>query len=352
MPLSLPTTLAQVADALGLEYRGDGALEITGLATLAGAGEGQVSFLANPKYRAQLKDSRAAAVIVHPDLADECNGAALLSPQPYISFAKASGLFNQRPHVADDIHSSAQIHPSALIAENVSLAAGVNIAEGVRIGEGTRIGAGSSIGANSIIGDRCVIHANASLADDVHLGDDVVVNSGAVIGSDGFGHAPTAEGWQKIHQLGGVRIGNRVDIGANTTIDRGALEPTVIEDDVIIDNLCQIAHNVKIGAGTAMAGCAAIAGSSEIGKRCVIAGGVGIVGHIRIADGTHIGARALVSRSINEAGHFSSGTPLMDSAAWRKSAVRFSQLDDMSRRIRSLEKQLSQLDKNKPQSED
>lgn len=246
---------------------------------------------------------------------------------------------------ADDVgvHATAVIDSSARVAPTASIGAHCVVAANAVIGEGVVLGAGCSVGRASVIGDRSVLHAHVAIYHGVTVGRDVVIHSGVVIGSDGFGFAPNfatdgVSGWQKIHQLGGVVIGDRVEIGANTCIDRGALDDTVIEEGVIIDNLVQIAHNVKIGKYTAIAACTGIAGSTEIGQHCTIAGAVGVVGHLRIADRVHITAKSLVTGSIHESGSYSSGTALTKTAAWRKSAVRFLQLESLFQRVRTLEK--------------
>jgi UDP-3-O-[3-hydroxymyristoyl] glucosamine N-acyltransferase len=235
------------------------------------------------------------------------------------------------------IHPSAVIDPSARIAASATVGAYCVIGADVVIGENTVLGAHCVVGAGCIIGARSFFHANVTLYHHVVLGNNVVIHGGAVIGADGFGFAPDGQRWQKIHQLGGVVIGDNVDIGANTCIDRGALDDTVIGNNVIIDNLVQIAHNVKIGNGTAIAACVGIAGSTEIGQHCTIAGAVGIVGHLRIADRVHITAKSLVTGSISKSGSYSSGTALTETKAWRKNAVRFSQLDALFQRVRALE---------------
>lgn len=332
-------SLAEVAHALGVDYRGDGSCLLSGIAPLSSARAGQLSFLANRKYASALATSEASAVILPPSLADEFHGHCLLSDDPYLMFARASALFDPVERPRAGVHPTAVVmsegvHPSASIGANCVVEADVVI------GEGTVLGPGTVVGADSRIGRNCYLHANVTLYHGVTLGDEVNIHSGTVIGGDGFGFAPSADGWVKIHQLGGVRIGNRVEIGANCCIDRGALDDTIIEDGVIMDDQIMIAHNVVVGAGTAMAGCCQVAGSAVIGKRCTLAGNVGVVGHITICDGVHVTARTMVTRSIKEPGSFSSGTPMMDSGQWRKSAARFSKLDELHRRVVALERQV------------
>ncbi len=333
-------TLGEIADHLGLECRGNRARRLTGLANLATANETHLSFLANPRYKKFLDDTRAGAVILAADMAANARCDSLISDQPYLSYARATHLFDASPRLSPGIDASACVSGSAKIASGVAIGPRCVIGENVDIGAGTQIGAGTVIGDDSSIGARCTLHANVTLYHGVLIGDDCRIHSGAVIGADGFGFAPHAGGWEKIAQLGSVRIGCGVEIGANTTIDRGALEDTVIGDAVIIDNLCQIAHNVRIGEGTAIAGCVGIAGSAVIGAHCMIGGGAGIPGHLTIADGVQIQAFTRVTGSIDEPGSYTSGTGAMETAAWRKNAVRFAQLDELYRRVVELERQI------------
>jgi UDP-3-O-[3-hydroxymyristoyl] glucosamine N-acyltransferase len=339
---NIAISLTDIAEKIGAELVASdsqpvASLMISGIGSLESATSTQVSFLANPTYRKQLANTQAAAVIIHPDMKDECTVAALVMSNPYMGFAKLSQLFNNLPDQAIGIHPSAVIAETAELAEGVSIAANVVIGEHVQIGADTRIGPGCVINAHSIIGKNSLLHANVVIYHDVVIGDDCILHSGCVIGADGFGFAPNAGSWEKIAQLGGVRIGNNVEIGANTTIDRGALGHTQIGNNVKLDDQIMIAHNVVIGDGCAIAGTTGIAGSTTLGKNCTIAGGVGIVGHIDIADGVHITGMTLVSKSIREAGVYSSGTAIMPASEWRKSAARFRQLDDMARRLKKLE---------------
>lgn len=336
-------SLAEIAEKIGATIvtslgAKDDQISVSGIATLELANANEVTFLANPSYRKQLATTQAAAVILHPDMQAECPVSALVMNNPYVGFARLSQLFDNLPTQAAFIHPSATIAATADIAEDVSIAANVVIGEYVRVGSGTRIGANSVISDHSMIGEECVLHANVVMYHDVVIGNDCILHSGCVIGADGFGFAPDAGQWVKIAQLGGVRIGNQVEIGANTTIDRGALGNTQIGNGVKLDDQIMIAHNVVIGDHCAIAGTSGIAGSTTLGKNCTIAGGVGIVGHIDITDGVHITGMTLVSKSIKEAGVYSSGTAMMPANEWRKSATRFRQLDDMARRLKKLEK--------------
>lgn len=333
-------TLGELADRLRLVCRGDRRLRIHGLATLVQARSDQLSFLANAKYRRFLSETQAAAVIVAPALAAECPVACLIADDPYLAYARASRLFDRTPRPPSGAHPTAVVADSARLADGVAIAAGAVIGANVRIGAGTAVGANCVIEAGAVIAADCRLGARVTIGHGVRVGAGSVIHSGAVIGSDGFGFAPGPEGWERIAQLGSVAIGRNVEIGANTTIDRGALDDTVIGDGVIIDNLVQIAHNVRIGDGTAIAGCVGIAGSATIGAHCTIAGGAGIVGHIAITDGIHVGAMTLVTKSLTRRGSYSSGTGTMETAAWRKSAVRFRQLDELHRRVVDLEKRL------------
>lgn len=329
-------TLAELAEQLQLECVGDTSLRIVGLATLASAQQGQLSFLANPRYQKELAQSAASAVILSKDMAEHFTGAALISNTPYLSYAQASQLFAKRSQLKAGVHETAVISGTANIAATASIGPHCVIGEHVLIGEHTVINAGSVIGDNSRIADGGLLYANVTIYHGVTIGKQVILHSGSVIGSDGFGFAPSADGWQKIEQLGGVTLGDGVEIGANTTVDRGALDDTRIGNGVIIDNQVQIAHNVEIGEFTAIAGNTAIAGSARLGKWCTIAGNVGIVGHIELVDKVHVTANTLVTKSIKTSGSYSSGTPMMETKKWHKAAVRFSQLSDIVKRMNSL----------------
>ncbi|MDA0689037.1 MAG: UDP-3-O-(3-hydroxymyristoyl)glucosamine N-acyltransferase [Proteobacteria bacterium] len=329
--------LKEIAEFLALELRGDSECEIHGLGTLTGAGPTHLSFLSNKSYIDQLGTTRAGAVLVTEDFLDKCPGNALISRNPYVSFAQATSLFLPEPA------NAAGVHPTAVIADDVEVPASVSIAphvvieSGVRLGEGVRIGAGCFIGAGSRLGANCRLYNGVTLYHGVSLGENVIIHSGTVIGADGFGFAFDGEKSIKIHQLGGVDIGDNVEIGAGSTIDRGAIENTVIGQGVKIDNQVQIGHNTQIGDHTVICGCTAIAGSATIGKYCVLGGASGMVGHLTIADGVQVSAMSLVSRSITEAGTYSSGTGQMKTSDWKRAIVRFQQLDSIARRVKELE---------------
>ncbi|GAA5315396.1 MAG: UDP-3-O-(3-hydroxymyristoyl)glucosamine N-acyltransferase [Candidatus Pelagadaptatus aseana] len=331
-------TLQALADFLGAELSGDAQTVISGLNTIQDASDNQLAFLANPNYQKYLETTRAAAVILKPELADAYPGNKLILANPYLGYARLTSLFDHAPQQSTGVHTSAVVDASATLADGVRVGANAVIEAGVVLEEDVIIGPNSFVGANSRIGRASRLHANATIYHGVTMGAHVVIHSGAVIGADGFGFAPSNEGWIKVHQLGGVVLGDRVEVGANTTIDRGALDDTVLENGVIVDNLVQIAHNVRIGENTAIAGCSGIAGSTTIGKNCTLAGGVGLVGHIDICDGVHVTGMSLVTKSITKPGSYSSGTGMSLSADWRKSAVRFNQLDKMASRLSALEK--------------
>lgn len=332
--------LGALAELLEAELVGDKNATVSDLATLGTAAQGDLTFLSNPSYESQLSTTQATAVIVHPKQASKCLVNALVVANPYLAYAKVSHLFDRAPKPLKHIHSTAVVDGLAIVDSSVSIGANAVIGAGAVIGAEAVIGPGCVVGANSVIGKGSLLHANVTLYHDVRVGDDCTLHSGAVIGGDGFGFANEAGQWQKIAQLGGVFVGNNVDIGVNTTIDRGAIEDTKIHDNVILDNQIQIAHNVEIGEGTAVAGCTGIAGSTKIGKRCTIAGAVGIAGHLSICDDVHITMRSAITRSITEAGSYSSGTAMSKTGDWRKNAARFRQLDGLAKRIRALERMI------------
>jgi len=330
--------LQQIADALGASLRGDPDTLITGLATLQAAGPGQISFLANAAYGKYLKETHASAVIVSPDQAENSPTNVLLLDNPYMGYARLSHWFDPAPVAPPGIHPTAVVDESAHIDETASVGPHVVIEADASVGAHVAVGAGTIIGARSRIGDHTVIRPRVTLAHDVSVGQRCHILSGAVIGSDGFGFANEQGTWHRIAQLGGVELGDDVEVGANTTIDRGALENTVIGNGVKLDNLIQIAHNVQIGDHSAMAAMVGIAGSSRIGRHCVFGGASGVAGHLDIADQVHLTGMTLVTGDIREPGVYSSGTSADTNRNWRKNAVRFRQLDALARRVRELEK--------------
>ena len=339
--MTASVTLGELAGRFGLELRGAGDTVINGVATLANAKLGQLGFLANPRYTAQLSTTKASAVVIAAANADACPVACLIAADPYRAFAKVAAVFAPSDDALPGIHPSAIVDSSAEVADSASVGPFCVIEAHARVEAGARIGPHCQVGVGSVVGARSRLVARVSLLAGVTLGQRVLIHPGAVLGADGFGLAKDGEQWIKVPQLGGVRIGDDCEIGANTTIDRGALDDTVLENDVRLDNQIQIAHNVHIGAHTAMAGCVAVAGSTRIGSHCLIGGGAGILGHLQIADRVTVTARALVTHSIHESGEYSSGTPLQPSREWRRNAVRFGQLDELARRLGRLEKERS-----------
>jgi UDP-3-O-[3-hydroxymyristoyl] glucosamine N-acyltransferase len=331
-------SLKDLAVEIGGELKGDPESTIESCATLDAASKDQLSFIYNPKYTDSLKATKAGVVILSSSFVDDCPVNALVVSNPYLSYAKAAELIYRKSKKVGSIHASAVIGQESHIAKDCLIGANVVIAENVSLQSGCTIGAGCVINNDVVIGKNVHLVANVTIGEGTSIGDNVTIHPGAVIGSDGFGYAPLANqgGWFKIPQLGHVVIGNDVEIGANTTVDCGALENTIIGNGVKIDNQVMIAHNVVIGDNTAIAGCTGIAGSTTIGKNCTLAGGVGLVGHISIADGVHITGMTMVTHSIKEAGAYSSGTAFQSNKDWLKNAVRFKQLDKLTKKINKL----------------
>lgn len=331
-------TLGELATLLNAELRGDPQQSVIGIATLQHARPDQLSFLHTPRYRAQLANTQAGAVILSADNAAHCSVAALITTNPYLAYAKVARLFEALPQPYQGIHPSVVIGEGCTIHPGVSIDAHCVIGPGVTIEENAIIGAACVMGANSYIGASTRLWPRVTLYHGVHLGQRVIVHSGAVLGSDGFGLAKEREVWIKIPQLGGVIVGDDVEIGANTTIDRGALDDTVLAQGVKLDNQVQIGHNVRIGDHTAVAGCVGIAGSATIGKRCAIGGGAGVLGHLTITDDVLITAGTGVGKSITEPGVYSSTIYAQPATLWRKIVARIYRLDVMARKIQALEK--------------
>lgn len=338
--------LEEIVARFGGDLRGDGSIAITGLATLEAAAAGQLSFLANPKYRGQLASTRASAVILSAEMAELCPAAAIITPQPYLYFAHVSQFLAEGPHPPAGIHPSAVVESA--IPASVSVGPQVWIAADVELGENTVIGAQCRISAGARIGADCRFYPGVTVYAGCRIGSRAIVHSGAVIGADGFGFARAPEGaWVKIAQTGRVVIGDDVEIGANTTIDRGALEDTIIGDGVKLDNQIQVAHNVQIGAHTAIAGCAGIAGSAKIGTGCTVGGAASILGHLLLADGVNVSSGTLVAKSITMPGTYTGTVPFMAHDDWLKNFSRLRHLDAMADKIRALEKRLAELEKNR-----
>ncbi len=335
--------LKEVVTRFGGRIEGDAATLVNQVATLENATAGQIAFLTNSKYRKQLETTHASAVIVAESDIDATHLPRIVCTNPYSYFAKLSAFLNPLPEVKARIHPSAVIGADAKVSPTAQIDEFVSIGEGAIIGSGSVIMAGCSIGANTSVGDNTRLYPRVVVYHNCVVGNNVILHSGVVIGADGFGIAMDEGAWLKIPQIGRAIIGNNVEIGANTTIDRGALDDTVIEDGVKLDNLIQIAHNVHIGAHTAIAGCAGIAGSTTVGRYCRIGGSAGIVGHVNIADGVEISPFTMVSKSIREKGTYSGMNPFSEKEKWMKNMAHMRHLDEMASRIKNLEKELEAL---------
>lgn len=335
--MAVSLTCSEIAEAIDAAVIGDGSTSITSIASIDTAAEGSITFVVSPRYLDALRSTKASAVIVTGNLSSETKTTRLVMENPYLGYAKLTRLWVARQVCQPtSIHRSASVAENADIADKVEIGANAVIDEGAVLGDEVVIGAGAYIGRGTVIGRGTTIHPNATVLHGCKIGFDCEIHSGAIIGADGFGFAPAPNGWEKIYQLGAVQVGDRVSIGACTTVDRGALEDTVIGDGVILDNHIQVAHNVTIGENTAIAGCTGIAGSTTIGANCRIGGAVSIVGHISISDNVLITANSFVNRAVTESGSYSSGFPLQPSKQWRKNAVRLHKLDELSRQVSKL----------------
>ena len=340
---SIITTVAKLALQLELEFSGDGELEINSVSTFSSAKKSDLCFLRSNKYLNQLQDSKCGVAIVPLDFKQKITNKTLLySANPHLSFVQVIDLLQLTKIPAAGIHASAIVAPTASLGENVSIAANCVIGERVILGNNVRLGAGCIIEDDVSIGNDTVFLSNVTICFNVKIGDNVILQPGVVLGGDGFGLVYNKGEWVKVPHLGSVIIGDRVEIGANTTIDRGALDDTVIEQGVKIDNLIQIGHNVKIGENTAIAACAAIAGSTVIGKNCQISGCVGIVGHLSIADNVIITGMSVVAQSIAHSGTYSSGTPLLENRLWHRNNVRYKSLDKLAKTVSDLGKKINE----------
>jgi UDP-3-O-[3-hydroxymyristoyl] glucosamine N-acyltransferase len=319
---------------LGGEAVGEVSAPLTGVATLDSAGPTHIAFLANPKYRARLASTRAGAVILGPGDRDAGTMPRIVSDNPYAYYARTVGLFHPEPVAVAGTHPTAHVAASARVAKGAEVGAFAVIGEGCEVGEGAVVGAQSVLGDGVRIGAGTRLHPRVTIYAGCTVGERCILHSGAVIGADGFGMARDAGRWIKIPQVGAVRIGNDVEVGANTAIDRGALDDTVIEDGVKLDNLIQVAHNCRIGAHTVIAGCTGISGSVTIGRDCLIGGGVGIVGHLSICDGVTISGFTFVTKSITEPGTYTSGMPIMAHGEWLRNAAQLRHLDELARRVK------------------
>lgn len=336
-------TVAELIAALGGDLLGAPDPVIERIGPLDGADAATIAFLANPRYQQQLAGSAAGCVILAPALreaAEARGGSYILTPDPYLYFARLTQWWaaQVRPLGAPRVHPSAVIDPTAELGADVDVGPLAVIEAGARIGAGVRIGAHCVIGERAVVGEGSRLAPRVTLGFDCRIGARCILHSGVVIGADGFGFAPTGGRWEKIEQLGAVRIGDDVEIGANSCIDRGALGDTVLEDGVKLDNLVQIGHNVKVGAHSAMAGCAGVAGSAVIGRGCTIGGGAIVLGHLSLADGVHVSAATVVTRSIAKPGQYSGVFPFDENASWEKNAATLRQLHALRERLRALEK--------------
>ena len=327
-------TLREIVARLGGEALGEVAAPLTGVATLDSAGPREIAFLANPKYRLKLASTRAGAVILSPGDRDAATIPRIVCDNPYAYYARTVALFHPPPPVRPGIHPFAQVDASANVDAYAEIGPFVVIGPGCTIAKGASIGAHGVLGADVAVGEGTRLNPRVTIYDGCSIGARCVLHSGAVIGADGFGMARDAGRWVKIPQVGAVRIGDDVEIGANTTIDRGALDDTVIEEGVKLDNQIQIAHNCVIGAHTVIAGCTGISGSVTVGKHCMIGGGVGLVGHISICDHVTISGFSLITKSITEPGTYTSGLPFMPHAEWLRNAVHLRRLGEMARELR------------------
>jgi UDP-3-O-[3-hydroxymyristoyl] glucosamine N-acyltransferase len=329
--------LAQLATEVAAELRGDPDQEIRGVATLEDAGSGDIAFLANRRYRTQLAATGASAVILQPADAAACPVDCLVTANPYLAYARIADLLFPTPVCGGGVHPSAVVAPGARIDATAWVGPLCVVEDGAEIGPGAHIGPGSLVGAGSRIGAGTRLVARVVVWNASVVGARCILHPGAVVGSDGFGNANDGGRWVKVPQLGRVVIGDDVEIGANTTVDRGSLRDTVIADGVRLDNLIQVGHNVIIGAHTAAAAFVGISGSTVIGSRCTLGGAAGFAGHLTIADDVHVTGMAMVTHSLHEPGSYSSGIPAIPSREWRRNVARFQHLDELTRRVRALE---------------
>ncbi len=340
----MPVTLGELADRLGAELRGEADRVVHAVNTLEAAGEGELSFLTQGKYRKALQATRATAVILPEAEAEHCPAAALVVKNPHAAFARAATLLHPPTRPAAGIHPLAVVGENCTVPDDVAIGPHAVLGDGVTLGRGCVIGPGCVLGDGVTLGDDGWLWANVTIQPGCVIGERVLIHPGAVIGSDGFGQADDDGRWLKIPQIGRVIIGDDVEIGANVCIDRGAIADTVIEDGVKLDNLVHIAHNVRIGADTVIAALSGIAGSTTLGRHCMLGGEVGIVGHITIADNVVLTGRADVRQSIREPGVYASGTPLEPVREWHRNQARFRQLDEMARTLKKLEKRIAELE--------
>jgi UDP-3-O-[3-hydroxymyristoyl] glucosamine N-acyltransferase len=345
-------TLGELAVRFGCELRGDPEAVVDSVASLGDAGPRAVTFLANPKYAAQLSETRAGAVILDAKSAASSPVPALVVGNPHATYARVATLLHPDPPLKPGVHALAAVDPGAQVDPSSEVAAGASVGEGVRIGARCFIGPGSVVEHGAVIGDDSRLVARVFIGRHVQLGARCIVQPGAVIGGDGFGFAPEKGAWIKVPQIGSVVVGMDVEIGANTTIDRGALGDTVIEDGVKLDNLIMIAHNCRIGAHSALAAAVAIAGSSVVGKRCILGGRVGLTGHITLCDDVVVLGTSFISHNITKPGMYSSALPSEEAGTWRRIVARIKRLDSMAKRMRAVEKHVGFSASDQDSSED
>ena len=334
----MPISLGELARKFACELIGDPEVIIDGVGSLSNAGPNTLSFLSSPAFKKQLSSTKAAAVILRADDAKDSPTAVLVDDNPYTCYARMAAVLHPPPAYEPGVHPTAVVAPTASVATSAHIAAHTVVQDGAVIGENSYIGPGAVVGPNCVIGDNCRLLANVTFVRNVIIGARCIFHSGSVIGSDGFGNAMTPEGWVKVPQVGGVRIGNDVEVGSCTSIDCGAIDDTVLEDGVRLDNQIQIGHNVHLGEHTAVAASAAIAGSTRIGKRCLVAGLAGISGHLEICDDVTILGKGMVSKSITSPGAYASNFPVEDVHIWNKRVAMFRRLDKLLGRVSKLEK--------------
>lgn len=341
-------SLGEISLALGGEVVGNAATRVDRIGTLEGADSTAITFLLHERFLPELRKTRAAAVLLPSVQRNAIELPRIVCANPHVYVARLTALLHPLTPDATGIHARATVDPSATLADGVCIAANAVVGRNVRIGRDVSIGANCFIGDDVTLGAGSKLFPNTVIYHGCEIGERVILHAGVVIGADGFGNAWDGDHWVKVPQVGRVIIGNDVEIGANTTVDRGAIEDTVLEDGVRLDNLIMIAHNVRVGAHTAIAACSGIAGSTRIGRNCRIGGAVGISGHLTITDNVEIAGKTLITKSIAEAGSYSGGYPFEETRGWRRNAVQIRHLDDMAKHIKQLEKRLAQLERKEP----
>lgn len=337
-------SLSQLAQSVGVELHGDPDCVIDRVDTIQDGSEGSICFLANRKYLKHLSGMQASAVILDQQFLPQCKTNALISNNPYLTYARVASLLYPQLEIVGGVHPTAVVADDAEIDSTASIGACCVIEKGARIGSEVHIEPGCVVGRDVVIGEKCQIKANVTLCSDTEIGARVVIHPGAVIGSDGFGNANDQGQWEKVPQVGKVVIEDDVEIGSNTTVDRGAIRDTIIRQGARLDNQIQIAHNVQIGEHTAIAGCAGIAGSTVVGRYCTLGGGVGVSGHLDIGDNVHFSAQSFVTRSFKEPGYYSGNVPAVPNGDWRKTIARLRHLDEMAKRVKALENRLASME--------